>query len=106
MQAWEIHAIQSDSAYTEFLRVPDLSAGVYRLPTGGADPQQPHSEDELYAIVSGRGAILVDNERREVGPGSLVFVPAMVPHRFVDIAEDLVILVLFGPAEYSRGETP
>lgn len=104
MQAWELDDLHSENAYTEFLRVPDLSAGVYRLPAGGVDPQQPHSEDELYYVASGRGAIVVGDERRDVRPGSLVFVAAGVPHRFVDIAEDLVILVHFGPAEYSRRE--
>lgn len=102
MQAWEVDAIRSVQAYTEFVRAPDLSAGIYRLPAGGTDPQQPHSEDELYAVVSGRGAIVVGHERRPVGPGSVVFVPAQVSHRFADITEDLVILVVFGPAEYSR----
>jgi hypothetical protein len=34
--------------YLEFLRVPAMSAGLYVLPAGAADPQHPHSEDELY----------------------------------------------------------
>lgn len=104
MRAWEVEAIRSKAMYTQFLNVPDMSAGVYRLPAGGTDPQQPHSEDELYYVVSGRGAIIVGGEERAVGPGSLVFVPEQVPHRFTDIAEDLVILVVFGPAEYARRE--
>ena len=32
----------------------------------------------------------------------LVFVPAGMPHRFHDIAEELRLLVVFGPAEGSR----
>ena len=106
MQAWELDDIHAEGAYAEFLRVPDLSAGVYRLPAGGRDPQQPHTEDELYYVVSGRGAVVVGGETRPVGPGSLIFVPALMPHRFVDIAEDLIILVIFGPAEYARREHP
>ncbi len=104
MQAWELSDIRSADMYTEFVRSPDLSAGVYRLPAGAVDPQQPHSEDELYYVASGRGAIIVGEERRLVSAGSLVFVPAYAPHRFVDISEDLVILVMFGPAEYTRRE--
>lgn len=106
MNAWDVSDVHSRHAYTEFVRSPDLSAGIYRLPTGGTDPQQPHSEDELYYVVSGHGAIIVGDEQRPVGPGSAVFVPAQVPHRFVDITTDLVILVVFGPAEYSRKEAP
>ena len=29
----------------------------------GHDPQQPHAQDELYFIVSGRGTFLRDTER-------------------------------------------
>lgn len=108
MQAWELGDVdRSRSAdqrlYREFLRVPDLSAGLYVLDAGATDPQSPHTEDELYYIVSGRGSITVANETRQVATGSLVFVAASVPHRFHDIIECLEILVVFGPAEDSRG---
>jgi mannose-6-phosphate isomerase-like protein (cupin superfamily) len=85
--------------YHEFLRVPALSAGVYRLGVGAADLQVPHAEDEIYHVVAGRAAFLLGDARLEVGPGSILFVPAGVQHRFVDIAEPLVTLVFFGPAE-------
>ncbi len=88
--------------YREFLRVPDLSAGLYVLDPGATDPQSPHTEDELYYVVSGRGAVTVGDETRDVSAGSLVFVSASVPHRFHDITERLQILVVFGPAEGAR----
>ncbi len=31
-----------------------MSAGIYVLPSGGTDPQNPHKEDELYYVVRGR----------------------------------------------------
>jgi mannose-6-phosphate isomerase-like protein (cupin superfamily) len=108
LQAWELNDIDrmrlaDNRLYLEFLRVPDLSAGLYVLEAGGTDPQSPHSEDELYYVVSGRGAITVGTETREVSRGSLVFVGATVPHHFDDIVERLEILVVFGPAEDTRG---
>ncbi len=107
VDAWEIETIERDRAaagerYREFLRVPDLSAGLYVLEAGATDPQQPHGEDELYYVVRGRARITVGGETRDVGPGSLVFVAAEVPHRFQDIRERLEVLVAFGPAEGSR----
>jgi mannose-6-phosphate isomerase-like protein (cupin superfamily) len=87
--------------YEEFIRVPTLSVGLYELPAGGTDPQQPHTEDEVYHVVSGRATIRVGEEDREVGPGSVVFVAAAVPHRFHAITEDLAVLVFFAPAEDS-----
>ena len=89
-------------AYTEFQRSTDLSSGLYFLPAGAGDPQQPHSEDEIYYIISGRGQIGVGDQDMPVGPGSFVFVEANLEHRFHSIVEDLAILVVFGPAEYTR----
>jgi mannose-6-phosphate isomerase-like protein (cupin superfamily) len=97
----EEHA-RSGQAYLEFLRVPSLSVGVYRLPAGSVDPQSPHAEDEVYYVVSGKAQIRVGDEDRSVGSGSIVFVAARVPHRFHTIEEDLTILVFFAPAEYSN----
>ncbi|MBW4437275.1 MAG: cupin domain-containing protein [Pleurocapsa minor GSE-CHR-MK-17-07R] len=101
MDYFDIAQVASDKAYTEFLKQPAMSAGIYRLPAGGTDPQQPHSEDELYYVVSGRGMILVAGESRPVSAGSMVYVPRGVEHRFHTITEDLTILVVFSPAEYS-----
>ena len=93
---------ETDTPYLEFLTVPDLSVGLYVLAVGQPDLQQPHGEDEVYYVVSGRGRITVGDEIRDVRPGSIVFVGATVPHRFHDITEDLTLLVMFGPAEGSR----
>ena len=41
-------------SYLEFLRVPAMSAGVYVLPAGAPDPQQPHHQDEIYYVVRGK----------------------------------------------------
>ena len=107
MESWELsvleHAQAASGGYHEFLCVPDLSAGLYVLEAGATDPQSPHAEDELYYVIQGRARVAVGEEDRPVGPGSLVFVAATVAHRFHDIAERLVILVAFGPAEGSRG---
>lgn len=92
----------SGDLYHEFIRSHDLSVGVYVLPAGGEDPQGPHTEDEVYHVVSGRASLTVGDETCAVGPGSIVFVAADVPHRFHDISEEIVVLVVFGPAEYTH----
>ena len=94
----------SGEPYLEFLRVPSLSVGLYVLPAGASDPQQPHTEDEVYHVVSGKGHIRVGAEDRAVGVGTVVFVEAGVDHRFYDIEEDLTVLVFFAPAEGSGRE--
>lgn len=90
---------QSGRLYREFLRVPAMSAGLYVLAAGGADPQRPHHEDEMYYVVRGRARFKADNEDREISAGSVIFVAAEVEHRFYDISEELAVLVFFAPAE-------
>jgi mannose-6-phosphate isomerase-like protein (cupin superfamily) len=107
MQAFELkelitHRESSSKAYLEFLKVPDLSMGLYVLPAGGADPQSPHTEDEVYYVVRGKAQIKVANEDRAVQAGSIVYVAKNVEHRFHSIEEELTVIVFFAPAEYSN----
>ena len=85
--------------YLEFLRVPAMSAGVYVLPAGGTDPQEPHQEDEMYYVVRGRARMKIGSEDTDVSAGSVIFVEAEVEHRFYDIQEEIEVLVFFAPAE-------
>jgi mannose-6-phosphate isomerase-like protein (cupin superfamily) len=106
MQAFELARLisqreASNKLYLEFLKVPDLSLGLYVLPAGGMDPQSPHTEDEVYYVMSGRASIQVAGEERRVQAGSIVYVAKNVEHRFHSIEEDLTVLVFFAPAEYS-----
>jgi mannose-6-phosphate isomerase-like protein (cupin superfamily) len=93
------------TGYAEHLRTADLSVGTYGIPAGGADGQSPHTEDEVYVVVSGHARLTTPGGTADVGPGSVVFVPAGEEHRFVDVSADLTVLVVFGPAEYSRART-
>lgn len=85
--------------YREFLRIPAMSAGLYVLPVGAADPQKPHHEDEMYYVIRGRGRFRAGDEEAEVSAGSVLFVAAEIEHRFDDITEELAVLVFFAPAE-------
>ena len=110
MHAYDLAELRAAHAagerlYHEFLRVPSLSTGLYVLPAGARDPQQPHSEDEVYYVIAGRGQIRVAEEDRAVQAGSIVYVAAGVEHRFHTITEDLTILVFFAPAEYANAAT-
>jgi mannose-6-phosphate isomerase-like protein (cupin superfamily) len=88
-----------DSLYLEFLRVPALSTGLYVLPAGSTDPQKPHTEDEVYFIVSGRARFTCEGKEIAVQAGTTIYVAAKDAHRFHDVEEELVILVFFAPAE-------
>ena len=92
----------SGRRYHEFLQVPDLSAGLYHLEAGAEDSQSPHAEDEIYVVVRGRSRFRAGPTDTEVGPGSVLFVPALMEHRFHAIEDALDLLVIFGPAEGTR----
>jgi mannose-6-phosphate isomerase-like protein (cupin superfamily) len=107
MQAFELAELisqkeASEKLYLEFLKVPDLSVGLYVLPAGGVDPQSPHTEDEVYYVVRGKAKITVAGESRAVQAGSVVYVEKNVAHHFHSIEEELRIIVFFAPAEYSN----
>jgi quercetin dioxygenase-like cupin family protein len=110
MQAFELSEVLKEHAaagklYLEFLRVPDLSLGIYVLPAGAIDPQTPHTEDEIYYVVSGWGRIEVAGEDRAIEAGSIIYVPKNTPHNFHSIEKELRLLVFFAPAEYSLKES-
>jgi len=86
--------------FAEFFRSPSgsLSLTVARWPAGSLDDQRPHTEDEVYYVVSGRAQLTVNGEPSPVEPGFVAFVAAGVEHRFVEITEDLDVLVFWSPA--------
>lgn len=98
---WNIPHVASEqnTSYGEFLRIPAMSMGVYKLPAGGVDPQQPHTEDEAYYVVFGSATIEIENDEYPVKAGDLIFVQANAHHKFKNIQSDLVLLVFFAPAE-------
>jgi mannose-6-phosphate isomerase-like protein (cupin superfamily) len=69
----------------------------------GVDAQTPHDQDEVYIVQSGRGTVHSGAreealERRAIGPGDAIFVPAGHAHRFVDFSDDFAVwVVLWGP---------
>ena len=95
---WAAPAAGEATDWAEHFMVPAPSVGTYCIPAGGADDQTPHTEDEIYVVTAGRARITTPQGAAEVGPGSVIFVPAGEDHRFTDITEDLALLVVFGPA--------
>jgi mannose-6-phosphate isomerase-like protein (cupin superfamily) len=88
--------------YVERLRRPDLSVGTYSIPAGAADAQQPHGEDEVYVVASGAATLWTPTRSVSAPTVAVLFVPAGLSHRFVDVTEDFATVVVFGPAEGTR----
>ncbi len=88
----------SKKSYLQFFSNSDLRSGIYHLKAGARDGQSPHSEDEIYHVLSGKGSFTAGDEETAVTAGSVIFVAKNVEHRFHDIEEDLTILVFFASA--------
>ncbi len=99
MKVFNINDLKSPAVYQEFLRVPALSVGLYKHATGASVPQQPHTEDEIYFVVSGQGLIEIAGVDHALTSGSVVYVPAGVAHHFHSVTEPLQVLVAFAPPE-------
>jgi len=82
--------------FTTLFRHGTLEIEIYR--PIGIDRQQPHRRDELYVMISGSGTFMNGSERTAFAPGDVLFVPAGVPHRFIDFSDDFATWVFFyGP---------
>jgi len=89
--------------YLEFLNVPALSCGLYALAAGSKDMQAPHDEDEVYFVLEGKARMRLQNEERDVTPGSLLYVGAATEHSFFEIEKDMLLLVFFTSSPALRG---
>ena len=84
-----------DAGWVPYFKGQNMLGGIYKLPKGTVDKQQPHKTDEIYYVLEGKAKIEVEEEVSEVYPGQVLFVKAKASHRFFEIKEDLVLLVFF-----------
>jgi quercetin dioxygenase-like cupin family protein len=100
IQTFDIKSLKQDMKgdsieYREFLKNSSLSSGIYHLAKGSADPQSPHEQDEIYYVLAGKASFNSDSGTESIEQGSVIFVAGEAQHRFVDIEEDLTLLVFF-----------
>jgi len=71
MQAFEVNdlihqASEQNKRSLEFLRVPPMSLGIYRLAAGEPDPLSPHKQDEVYYVLSGKAKLQEESRLQPV----------------------------------------
>lgn len=99
MGLFDVRAVQERLAagsggYEIVHRSPGLEIGVYVLVAPAADGQQPHDDDEVYVVLSGRGTLEVEGKSFAVSEGDALFVEAGAEHHFTGY-ESLAVLVIF-----------
>jgi len=57
------------------------------------------TQEEVIYVLSGRGVSETNGDRMEIGPGSVAFVPAGVPHATVNLSdsESLTAIIIKSP---------
>jgi mannose-6-phosphate isomerase-like protein (cupin superfamily) len=81
-----------------------LTAEIYA--PRGEDPQKPHTRDEIYVVLAGRGEFVLREERRAFVSGDVLFAPAGVPHRFEAFSNDFATWGFFYGPEGGEVEVP
>lgn len=74
-----------------------FGSGWTHLAPGQLTKQHQHHELETYFVAYGRGAMTVDDETVEVGPGDVIFMPPFFSHelRNTSETEDLLFLSVY-----------
>ena len=87
---------KSSSYFHTFINRDSLAVGLLVLQSGEDDTQIPHSNDEVYLIISGDGFLRIKNKDYPVSKDKLFFVAKNVEHFFHSNAHELRVLYFFG----------
>jgi quercetin dioxygenase-like cupin family protein len=66
---------------------PNYALRVIEVAPGGNTPDHAHPYEHENFVVDGQGRVRLGEEWREVGPGSVIFVPAGLRHQYVNTGE-------------------
>ncbi len=95
-----------DHQFAEVIEKESVTVEIGRYPASA--PKNPHTEDEIYYIISGSGMIRVGDETYDVTTGDVVFVESGLEHDFFNIEEEITALTIFvgsdDPSSYSIRE--
>ncbi len=86
----------SESLFTRVMEHGSMSVELYRPVK--TDLQTPHSQDELYIVISGSGEFINNGEHTAFKPNDVLFAAAGTSHRFKNFTDDFSTWVIFyGP---------
>jgi quercetin dioxygenase-like cupin family protein len=84
-----------------------LFVGLNCFEPGQSQKVHVHAgSDKFYLIITGKARMVVGNETRDVGEGTVVWAPADVPHGVIKALERTVMLVAIAPPPGTATERP
>jgi quercetin dioxygenase-like cupin family protein len=66
---------------------PNFALRVIEVAAGGHTPRHTHPYEHENFVIEGRGRVLIGDAWHEIGPGSVVFVPASTEHTYVNAGD-------------------
>jgi quercetin dioxygenase-like cupin family protein len=66
---------------------PNYALRVIEVAPGGHTPKHTHPYEHENYVVEGQGRVLIENAWHDVGPGSVIFVPAGTLHTYENSAD-------------------
>ena len=77
----------------------ELAVGTQQVTVGAGIPMHRHFRmDEVFYVLEGSGAVVLDGERREFARESTIVVPKNAWHAFENPDEELLLLWMVSPA--------
>jgi quercetin dioxygenase-like cupin family protein len=75
-----------------------LFVGLNCFEPGQSQKVHVHTgSDKFYLVLTGKARMIVGNETREVGAGTIVWAPADLPHGVVEAMERTIMVVAIAP---------
>jgi len=94
-----VATFDSDKATkADLVRGQHLFVGLNCFEPGQSQKVHVHAgADKFYLVMTGKARMTVGEETREVGPGTVVWAPADLPHGVAQALERTVMLVAISP---------
>lgn len=96
---------ESNTDFRRVLYTTDRTQLVLMAVQPGDDiGMEVHDLDQVLVFTSGKGESILDGERRPLGAGTVVVVPAGVNHNIVNTGtEPLKLFTVYAPPEHAYG---
>ena len=71
---------------------------VFEVHEGGSSDLHQHDWEHEVFVLSGHGEIMIDHKTFELGPGSVIFIPAGQKHQVKNAAKEPLVFVCVIPS--------
>lgn len=111
INSWEVKSFVFDDTYSSKMLLDDIVAGGKAininegtLKGGCKTSGGVHNETEIYYVVKGEAVLHLGEEKIDIKPGSVAYIPAGVSHSLDNKSEteDFLFLTLWEDAKYNE----